>query len=39
MPLVIMKGKLEKSYDHWASLFDGHKDARGRYTDERTYSG
>jgi len=39
MPLVIMKGKLEKSYDHWASSFDGHNYARGGYTDERTYSG
>ena len=28
MPVVIIEGKLEKSYEHWVSAFDGHKDAR-----------
>ena len=28
MPTVIISGKLEKSYDHWVSAFDGHDDVR-----------
>ena len=28
MPTVIINGKLEKSYDHWVSAFDGHDDVR-----------
>jgi len=28
MPTVIMKAKLEKSYEHWVKAFDGHKPVR-----------
>ena len=28
MPTVIIKGKLEKSYDHWVAAFDAHESAR-----------
>jgi hypothetical protein len=28
MPVVIMRAKLEKSYEHWVSAFDGNNDAR-----------
>ena len=28
MPTVIIRGKLEKSYDHWVAAFNAHESAR-----------